>query len=65
MVVAPWKRFDAEQALAHPYLGPYHDPLNEPVGAGSIRFDADAIERLPKDQLQDALLEEAMHFGGV
>lgn len=27
----PKKRVRAEQALAHPYLAPYHDPTDEPV----------------------------------
>jgi hypothetical protein len=31
LVFDPKKRVRAEQALAHPYLAPYHDPSDEPV----------------------------------
>ncbi|KAI8910633.1 kinase-like domain-containing protein [Powellomyces hirtus] len=30
LVFDPQKRINAEQALAHPYLSPYHDPTDEP-----------------------------------
>lgn len=31
LVFDPKKRVRAEQALAHDYLAPYHDPTDEPV----------------------------------
>lgn len=31
LVFNPKQRIDAGQALAHPYLAPYHDPTDEPV----------------------------------
>lgn len=31
MVFDPKKRVKAEEALAHNYLAPYHDPTDEPV----------------------------------
>ncbi len=31
LVFNPKQRIDAGQALAHPYLAPYHDPSDEPV----------------------------------
>lgn len=31
LVFDPAKRINAEQALAHPYLSPYHDPTDEPA----------------------------------
>jgi p38 MAP kinase len=31
LVFAPKKRITAAEALAHPYLAPYHDPNDEPV----------------------------------
>lgn len=31
LVFDPQKRVRAEQALAHSYLAPYHDPTDEPV----------------------------------
>jgi p38 MAP kinase len=30
LVFDPRKRVKAEEALAHPYLAPYHDPTDEP-----------------------------------
>ena len=30
LVFDPRKRVRAEEALAHPYLAPYHDPTDEP-----------------------------------
>jgi p38 MAP kinase len=30
LVFDPKKRVKAEEALAHPYLAPYHDPTDEP-----------------------------------
>jgi p38 MAP kinase len=31
LVFDPRKRINATEALAHPYLSPYHDPTDEPV----------------------------------
>jgi p38 MAP kinase len=31
LVFDPKKRVKAQEALAHPYLAPYHDPTDEPV----------------------------------
>ena len=31
LVFDPKKRVRAQEALAHPYLAPYHDPTDEPV----------------------------------
>ena len=33
LVFDPRKRITAEQALAHPYLAPYHDETDEPAAA--------------------------------
>lgn len=33
----PRKRINAEEALSHPYLAPYHDPSDEP--AAPEKFD--------------------------
>lgn len=37
LVFDPQKRITAEEALAHPYLAPYHDPTDEPVA--EAQFD--------------------------
>ena len=36
LVFDPKKRVRAEQALAHPYLAPYHDPTDEPALAKEL-----------------------------
>jgi hypothetical protein len=52
----------AEEALAHPYLELYHSPENEPILSDSIQVDADAIERLPMEELHAQLEQEASFF---
>jgi p38 MAP kinase len=37
LVFDPKKRVRAPEALAHPYLAPYHDPTDEP--AAEEKFD--------------------------
>jgi p38 MAP kinase len=37
LVFAPKQRITATEALAHPYLAPYHDPTDEPVA--NEKFD--------------------------
>lgn len=37
LVFDPKKRIRADEALAHPYLAPYHDPTDEP--AAQEKFD--------------------------
>lgn len=37
LVFNPKSRMNASQALAHPYLAPYHDPTDEP--AAEEKFD--------------------------
>lgn len=37
LVFDPKKRIDASRALAHSYVGPYHDPTDEPIAHD--RFD--------------------------
>uniref|UniRef100_A0A8R1TJ93 Mitogen-activated protein kinase n=1 Tax=Onchocerca volvulus TaxID=6282 RepID=A0A8R1TJ93_ONCVO len=59
LVIAPWKRITAEQALGHQYLEIYHDTRNEPNCSKKVYFDAGEIERLSIDQLECALLIEA------
>lgn len=61
MQMAPWKRISAEDALAQPYLDLYHIPDNEPITT-PVQVDADAIERLPMENLHSQLELEAHHF---
>ena len=37
LVFGPRKRVKAAEALAHPYLAPYHDPTDEP--SAEEKFD--------------------------
>ncbi|VBB28781.1 unnamed protein product [Acanthocheilonema viteae] len=58
LIIAPWKRITAEQALCHHYLEIYHDTGSEPNCPKKVYFDAGEIERLNIDQLECALLAE-------
>ncbi|VDN91306.1 unnamed protein product [Brugia pahangi] len=58
LVIAPWKRITAEEALCHQYLEIYHDTASEPNCPKKVYFDAREIERLSIDQLECALLAE-------
>jgi serine/threonine protein kinase len=51
----PRKRINAEEALSHPYLAPYHDPSDEP--AAPEKFDWSFNEAdLPVDTWKGKLL---------
>jgi serine/threonine protein kinase len=41
LVFDPRKRVKAEEALAHPYLAPYHDPTDEPKAEEKFMEDHD------------------------
>jgi len=58
----PKRRIDVEQALAHPYLEPYHDPQDEPTATPLPRgfFDFDNGEQLSKAQLKVLIYEEVI-----
>uniref|UniRef100_A0A1I7ZNU5 Mitogen-activated protein kinase n=1 Tax=Steinernema glaseri TaxID=37863 RepID=A0A1I7ZNU5_9BILA len=62
MKMAPWERWTAEQALAHPYLCVYHDESKEPICSHQVRIDTHAIEELGAGELKDALAQEALYF---
>ncbi|CAE6493850.1 unnamed protein product [Rhizoctonia solani] len=53
----PKRRIDVVQALAHPYLEPYHDENDEPSAPplDASFFDFDNGVELPKEQLKDAV----------
>ena len=44
----PRKRITAAEALAHPYLAPYHDPSDEPVAPEKFDWSFNEAE-LPVD----------------
>uniref|UniRef100_A0A0R3S114 Mitogen-activated protein kinase n=1 Tax=Elaeophora elaphi TaxID=1147741 RepID=A0A0R3S114_9BILA len=59
LIIAPWKRITAEQALCHHYLEIYHDIRSEPNCPKKVYFEAGEIEKLNIDELECALLAEA------
>ncbi|CUA76900.1 extracellular signal-regulated kinase 1/2 [Rhizoctonia solani] len=58
----PKRRIDVVQALAHPYLEPYHDEEDEPNAPplDASFFDFDNGVELPKEQLKVMIYEEIM-----
>ncbi|CAE6441155.1 unnamed protein product [Rhizoctonia solani] len=58
----PKRRIDVVQALAHPYLEPYHDEDDEPNAPplDASFFDFDNGVELPKEQLKAMIYEEIM-----
>ena len=62
MQIAPWERISAEDALAHAYLEPYHDPEQEPVCSKHVVLETDNIESLEPEELKTALEQSVTHF---
>ncbi|KAI8331951.1 mitogen-activated protein kinase HOG1 [Chlamydoabsidia padenii] len=60
----PRKRINAEEALSHPYLAPYHDPSDEP--AAPEKFDWSFNEAdLPVDTWKVMMYSEILDFHNV
>ncbi|KAF8829852.1 hypothetical protein HHX47_DHR2000299 [Lentinula edodes] len=61
----PEKRMTAEEALAHPYVGAYHDvedePLAPPLDPNYFEFDV-SKEQLSRQRLKELLYEEVLSF---
>lgn len=61
LVFDPRKRITVEEALAHPYLAPYHDPSDEPV-ADTV-FDWSFTEAdLTLDEWKERIYNEVLDF---
>ncbi|KAJ3026112.1 MAPK protein hog1 [Rhizophlyctis rosea] len=61
LVFDPKKRINAEEALAHPYLAPYHDPSDEPVA--DSKFDWSFTEAdLSVDEWKERIYQEVLDF---
>ncbi|KAF8320432.1 kinase-like protein [Clavulina sp. PMI_390] len=60
LTFSPTRRITVDQALSHPYLKPYHDPLDEPVADPLPPgfFDFDRGQTHSKDQLKTMIYEE-------
>ncbi|CAF5130105.1 unnamed protein product, partial [Rotaria magnacalcarata] len=53
----PNRRVSVEDALKHPYLAQYYDPLDEPVAPHLFTFDME-LDDLPLLQLKQLIFEE-------
>ncbi|KAF8576411.1 mitogen activated protein kinase-like protein [Ramaria rubella] len=60
LTFSPKRRIDVHEALAHPYLAPYHDPMDEPTAAplDPSFFDFDNGIQLDKEQLKVLVYNE-------
>lgn len=58
LTFSPKRRIDVEEALKHPYLEAYHDPMDEPTAdpLDPSFFDFDYGPPLAKDQLKGELI---------
>lgn len=63
LTFSPRKRITVEEALAHPYLEPYHDPDDEPTASpldpSFFSFDY-TKEQLSRGQLKQLIYQEIM-----
>lgn len=63
LTFSPRKRITVEDALAHPYLEPYHDPDDEPTSSpldpSFFSFDY-SKEQLSRSQLKQLIYQEIM-----
>uniref|UniRef100_A0A182WH92 Mitogen-activated protein kinase n=1 Tax=Anopheles minimus TaxID=112268 RepID=A0A182WH92_9DIPT len=57
----PHNRISVEDALAHPYLEQYYDPLDEPVAEEPFRI-AMELDDLPKETLKRLIFDETLRF---
>ncbi|KAF1992281.1 mitogen-activated protein kinase [Aulographum hederae CBS 113979] len=61
LVFDPRKRIRAGEALAHPYLTPYHDPSDEPVAEEKFDWSFNDAD-LPVDTWKIMMYEELIDF---
>ncbi|KAK3201407.1 hypothetical protein GRF29_185g802614 [Pseudopithomyces chartarum] len=64
LVFDPKKRVRAEQALAHPYLAPYHDPTDEPVAEEKFDWSFNDAD-LPVDTWKIMMYSEILDYHNV
>lgn len=55
----PDNRITVEEALKHPYLELYYDPLDEPVAEEPFTFEME-LDDLPKERLKELIWEETV-----
>ncbi|KNG46772.1 mitogen-activated protein kinase HOG1 [Stemphylium lycopersici] len=64
LVFDPKKRVRAEQALAHPYLAPYHDPTDEPIAEEKFDWSFNDAD-LPVDTWKIMMYSEILDYHNV
>ena len=57
----PNNRISVEDALAHPYLGHYYDPADEPIAGEPFNYEME-LDDLPKERLKVLVFEEVADF---
>lgn len=60
----PRKRIVAADALAHPYLAPYHDPTDEPVASEKFDWSFNDVD-LPVDTWKVMMYTEILDFHNI
>ncbi|RDB30603.1 Mitogen-activated protein kinase CPK1 [Hypsizygus marmoreus] len=67
LTFSPKRRIEVEDALKHPYLQPYHDPLDEPVASplDPSFFHFDNGDPLGKEELKVLIYNEITRPDGV
>jgi p38 MAP kinase len=61
LVFDPKKRITAAEALAHPYLSPYHDPDDEPVTDSTFDWSFTEME-LTVEQWKMMMYQQLLDF---
>lgn len=64
LVFAPKKRITAAEALAHPYLAPYHDPTDEPVAEEKFDWSFNDAD-LPINSWKIMMYSEILDYHNV
>ncbi|KAL2801183.1 mitogen-activated protein kinase mpkC [Aspergillus keveii] len=61
LVFDPDQRYSAEQGLKHPYMAPYHDPMDEPIANEKFDWSFNDAE-LPKETWKIMIYSEVLDF---
>jgi p38 MAP kinase len=64
LVFNPKQRIQAGEALAHPYLAPYHDPTDEPVADEKFDWSFNDAD-LPVDTWKIMMYSEILDYHNV
>lgn len=62
LAFSPEQRSSAEELMAHPYMGPLHDPSDEPSSPHVFQWEYDAVETISREQLRELFLAEAREY---